>query len=51
MQNSMSQNADPKMATSFGTYNIEGRDVGFGGGLAYVHVYIYISLSLSLELP
>ena len=45
-QKSMSQNGDPTMATFMGIYSIDGPDVGFIGGVAYIyiciHMYIYI---------
>ena len=43
IQKSMSQNGDPKIATSIGIYSTEGLDVGFGGvAYIYIHMYLYI---------
>ena len=38
----MSQNDDPKMAISIGIYSIEGPDMGFMRGVAYMYIYICI---------
>ena len=41
IQKSMSQNGDPKIAISMGKYSIEGPDVGFMGGSAYIHTHTH----------
>ena len=44
----MSQNGDPKMAIFIGIYSIEGLDVGFMRGVAYIYIYVYVSTGLRL---
>ena len=39
---SMSQNGDPKMAISIGIYNIEGPNMGFMRGVAYIYIYVHM---------
>ena len=47
IQESMSQNGDPKMTISIGIYSLEGPDVGFlGAGSINVYIYIYVYIYL-----